>query len=411
MTTTELVHDLSLPEIDYHDGRYAAEPAQVLREAREASWLARSIRGYEVLSHPIASQLSVDRNHLDGVGSDYYAEQQASELIIRYASEGMLPLMPWVRHDPIRRVLQRGFNQARIKQLTPLIRLTAERLFEAREPDGGLDLVADFADRYPIEVVCALLGIPVEDVPLFTDWTVSLARLSHNPIGPYQDEIDDALSHLYRYFTDLVAARRRSPGGDDFVSTIIQAGTGTEDGVKEITDGEMFGALVNLLFAGHDTTRLQFGWVVMLLMQNRDQWELLVDNPDLARGAVEESMRLCPSLHTVLRTVTDELVVGDVRFPVGTTLSFNTFAANRDPEVFDDPDRFDIERHNAATHLTFGRGHRLCLGQVLARTEMTQALQVLATRYPDMHLDGVPELSDPSAATVGPERLPLSFRA
>jgi len=398
--------DLDLPFLDYHSSEYASDPAQLIDAARESSWLAKSIRGYEILSYPIASQLCLDKEHLDGIGSDYYAQQGVSELIIKYATEGMLPLLPWVRHDPIRRVLRLAFTGQRIAQMRPVMRSTAERLLTEQASATRFNLVSDFNDRYPIEVVCGLLGIPVSDIPQFSSWTVSLARLSHNPVEPFIDEIDTALRGLYGYFADLIDQRRAHPG-EDFVSAVIEAEAHPENNDERLTESEMFGALVNLLFAGHDTTRLQLGWAVFLLMQHRDQWDLLVESSDLATGAIEESMRLRPSLHTVLRTVNKDLVVDGIHFPAGTSLSLNLFAANRDPVIFPQPDTFDIRRSNAAKHLTFGRGHRLCLGQALARAEMAEALAMLATHYPSLELDGTPEFTDPSAATHGPQRLML----
>ncbi|WP_207844500.1 cytochrome P450 [Williamsia soli] len=397
-----------LPEFDYASERYARDPYATIQELRGRNWLARSVRGFEVLSWPEASALLVDREHLDGIGADYYSQQDASAEIIRYATEGMLPLMPWVRHDPIRKVLQKAFNARDIRGMREDMRTVATRLIQTNADAGHLDFVSDFLDTYPIENVCRLLGIPTADVAEFTSWTVSLARLSHNPVAPYQEEIDDALRSLYDYFGRLVETRRVEPG-DDFVSALIRAAAEIDAEGFGITEAEMFGALVNLLFAGHDTTRLQLGWAVFLLMQNRDQWELLVESPELAPQAVEEAMRLTPSLHTILRTVTGEFEVRGVRFVEGESLSINIPAANRDPEIFDDPDRFSIERPNAAQHLTFGRGHRLCLGQLLARSEMRVALEVLAENYPDLSLAMPEVLSDPAAATYGPERLVLDL--
>nr|WP_250776121.1 cytochrome P450 [Rhodococcus sp. MSC1_016] len=404
-TQIRTLEDLGLPYLDYEGREYQTDPASVVRAAREQIWLARSVRGYEVLSYGACSQLTLDKEHLDGPGSEYYRQQDASDLILQYASEGMLPLIPWVRHDPIRRVLQLAFSASRVRRLRPVMRACAEELLDAHALSGELDLVTDFNDIYPIEVVCRLLGVPVADIPLFKEWTVSLARLSHYPIDPFMGEIDRALRGLYEYFRDLVTLRRAKPA-DDFVTAIIEAESdaGNEE---RLSEGEMFGALVNLLFAGHDTTRLQFGSAVALLMQNRGQWDALVENPDLATAAIDESMRLQPSLHTILRTVTQDLVVDGIHFSPGTPIALNIFAANRDPAMFPDPDVFDPTRANAAKHLTFGRGHRLCLGHALARAEMTEALQVLATRFPDMHLVESSTFSGSSAATQGPERIRL----
>ncbi|WP_415977133.1 cytochrome P450 [Rhodococcus sp. 077-4] len=397
-----------LPHFDYASSHYAEDPYGTIQELRGECWLASSVRGVEVLSWSEASALLVDREHLDGIGADYYSKQDASEEIIRYATEGMLPLMPWVRHDPVRRVLQKAFNSRDIRGMREDMRTVATGLIEKNAAAGHLDFVGGFLDTYPIENVCRLLGIPTVDVAEFTSWTVSLARLSHNPVAPYQDEINGALRNLYDYFGRLIETRRAEPR-DDFVSALILSADEIDAEGTGITEAEMFGALVNLLFAGHDTTRLQLGWAVLLLMENREQWELLVDCPALAPQAVEEAMRLTPSLHTILRTVTKEFEVRGVRFAAGQSLSINIPAANRDSDVFENPDRFLIRRPNANKHLTFGRGHRLCLGQLLARVEMQVALEVLSEDYPDLSLAVPAVLSDPAAATYGPEKLVLGL--
>src|SRR5690349_21922233 len=134
------------------------------------------------------------------------------------------------------------------------------------------------------------------------------------------------------------------------------------------------------LMAGTDTTRNQLAASVQVLCEHPDQWMTLRDQPELAMQAVEESMRHSPAASIVPRTATDDVEFGGYTFPAGTFVLVNTFAANRDPAIYDDADRFDIARNDAPAILTFGGGAHYCLGANLARRELAEALVVLTRR-------------------------------
>lgn len=400
--------EADLPWIDFEGERYAREPLAVLAEARSRSPLARSARGLQVLTHAAVSRLAIDPN-LDSTGPEYYRQQQASALILEWATNGALPLIQAPRHDRIKKVLLRGFGLKRINELRPTMRAAASSLLDRIASQGRGDLVADFSHHYPLEVLCALIGVPRADIERFSNWTLALGHLASTPLAPHIPEIDDALANLFDYFRHLVAVRRRQPT-EDFVSTLVQLQAGGED----LSEAELYGSLVNLLFAGHDTTRYQFGWVIQQLMDHRDQWDLLLADPSLAPGAIEESMRTQPSITVFLRVVVQELSCGGVLLPAGTFLALNSYSANNDPEVFPDPEVFDIRRPNANRQLTFGYGPHLCLGNGLARVEMAEALQVFAQRFPRLELAGRPELPPGQAAHSfmrGAEHIPIVLNA
>jgi cytochrome P450 len=404
MTTEQTItaDEADLPVIDFQGPDYLADPAGVLRAARARSWLARSGQGFQVLSHAVIRQMVADPD-IDSAGPDYYRRMGGSELLVEYATNGMLPLIQGLRHDRIRRVLQRGFSGKRIVDMRPVMQRVAGHLIARFADRSHFDLVADFSHHYPLEVLCALIGVPEKDIPQFSRWTVDLALMSRVPIGPHLADIDAALKNLYTYFRELVAERRLQPT-DDFVTTLIEAQAAGD----ELTEPELFGSLVNLLFAGHDTTRYQFIWVIQQLMTHRDQWERVVADPALAGGAVEETLRLQPSLQGFIRQVSKDVIYRGIRLPAGAFLSLNALAANRDPEVFADPDRFDITRSNAQQQLTFGRGAHLCLGNALARSEMTEALKIFARRFPNLSLAGEPTYPEGYSGMRGAEHLPLA---
>ena len=396
-----IVDDLDLPVVDLAADEYMSDPVAVLQRARQESWIIRtSMFGVQVMSHEIATQMMKDPR-LDGPGPDMYDGLGFTPLMMKYAREGMLPLIAEPPHDRIRNVLKRGFNARSIMQQRGTMRALVNDLIAAFPSADRCELVGDFSHHYPIVVVCRLMGIPEEDVARFDKWTTDLGLLGMIPITPWVPRIDAALTGLYEYFRELVPQRRQALG-DDFVSAVIKAQTTAET----LTEDEMFGALVNLLFAGHDTTRFQFAWLVYRLLSNREQWDRLVADPSLAGNAIEESMRRDPSLRIVLRRAKVDVEYDGVIFPAGSLIGINTLATNLDPKVFSNPEAFDITRANSNKQLIFGGGTRNCLGQALARVEMTEALNIFVDRFPNMTLNGEVEFT-PSPTLGGPEKLPL----
>jgi cytochrome P450 len=140
-----------------------------------------------------------------------------------------------------------------------------------------------------------------------------------------------------------------------------------------------------LLMAGTDTTRNQLAAAVQVLCDHPDQWALLAEHPELAPRAVEELMRHTPAIFGAMRKAVEDVELGGVVIPAGTLVIANTAAANRDPAVYDDPDRLDITRENPPAMLTFGGGIHYCLGAHLARAELAQALAVMTRRMPNHH--------------------------
>ena len=168
---------------------------------------------------------------------------------------------------------------------------------------------------------------------------------------------------------------------------------------------------IAVLIAGTDTTRNQLGCSVALFMEHPDQWALLVQRPELAPRAVEESMRYLGAIGGTARFASEDVEYRGVLFPKDTAVSTSFIAANRDEHVFTDPTTLDITRESAAPHLTFGSGIHFCLGAWLARAELQEALPILARRLPDLALDGPVEWKPNTVGIWGPASLPLRFGA
>jgi cytochrome P450 len=205
-------------------------------------------------------------------------------------------------------------------------------------------------------------------------------------------------------YVDTMVDERRLSLTDDLLSNLIRA----EDDGDRLNADELRMTAASILVAGTDTTRNQLAASMQVLCDHPEQWTLLRDQPELAMGAVEESMRHSPSVCSTLRTVNEDVALGGYTFPEGTFVFVNTYAANCDPTVYEDPERFDITRAGAPAILTFGGGIHYCLGANLARLELAEALKILAHRMPNLRRVG-PARWKPMLGMSGPKSLPVEF--
>jgi cytochrome P450 len=205
-------------------------------------------------------------------------------------------------------------------------------------------------------------------------------------------------------YVDEMVGRRRHSLTDDLLSDLIRA----EDEGDRLDAAELRMLAGGLLLAGTDTTRNQVAASVHVLCEHPEQWELLRQRPELAMRAVEETMRHSPIACGTLRLVVEDAELDGYSFPAGTAVLVNTFAANRDPAVYEDADRVDITREEAPPILTFGGGVHYCLGANLARREIAEALKVLANRLRTPRTAG-PAPWKPMVSLSGPTSLPIEF--
>ena len=212
-----------------------------------------------------------------------------------------------------------------------------------------------------------------------------------------------AWEELDAYIDEMVAHRRHTLT-DDLISELIRA----EDDGDRLSADELRMLAAGLLIAGTDTTRNQLAASVHVLCDHPDQWALLAQHPELATNAVEETMRHSPIAFGTLRTAVEDVEIAGVTIPAGTLVVAHTAAANRDPAVYDDPDRLDITRDGAPAMQTFGAGMHYCLGANLARLELAEALTVMAQRMPNPRRTG-PAPWKPLTALTGPITLPIEF--
>ncbi len=182
-----------------------------------------------------------------------------------------------------------------------------------------------------------------------------------------------------------------------------------EEAGDRLSTDEMVMMAEATLMAGTDTTRNQLACSLALLVQHPEQWAALVDDPQLAPRAVEESMRYLGAVRGTARIASEDIEYRGVLFPKGSLVATSLLGANFDPDAWGDPERFDVSRAPAQGQMTFGSGIHHCMGASLARAELQEALSVLAARLPDLRLDGTIEWKPDTVGIWGPAKLPLAF--
>jgi cytochrome P450 len=309
-------------------------------------------------------------------------------------------------HTRVRRLVMKAFTPARVAELEPFIHRTVAELLDAMAARGGpVDLNEAFAFPLPIRVICHLLGVPEHDMARFRGWTDAFLSVS-GLTGP---QIGAAMGELTAYMDELIAAKRQQPGAD-LISAMIRV-RDEVDGA--LTEYELRWWCRLLLVVGYETTATQLGGGVAMLLTHPDQLAKLRADPTLLPGAIEELLRwkLVGSSVSMLRYATEDIELGDVTLPAGTSVIPAADSANQDETVFAAPDEFDITRHNAAEHLTFSLGPHYCIGAGLARTQLRIATGALLERFPDLRL-AVPadELTrQPGALLEGFVAIPVTW--
>jgi cytochrome P450 PksS len=273
-----------------------------------------------------------------------------------------------------------------IESWLPAIHQLAERMVEQVRQRGHMNLVADISYQLPPLVIAEILGIPPEDHQRLLQWSTASARFSSPTVGMdmalLAREANDAVIAFNAYLGGILEQRRQRPG-NDVLSRMIHA---QEEGA--MTPEELVANCLVLLVAGHISTTDQLSNGLHALLTHPDQLRMLQKDPSLMGSAVEEMLRFSPAVCVGMRVATESFELRGRTIQKDQVVLLGMSAANRDPELFTDPDRFDITRDaTRSKHLTFGFGPHHCLGATLARKELEIALRIMLERLPGLRLD------------------------
>jgi cytochrome P450 len=302
---------------------------------------------------------------------------------VAFAEEGglrsMLVMDP-PDHTRVRGLVSKAFTPRRVAALRPRIEAIVTELLDAVTDRGEMDGIADFAAPLPAIVIAELLGVPAADHKQFKQWSTELVSVgAGNPFGA-REAFERALERLLDYLRGVIGERRKGPR-DDLISGMIEA----QENSSALSDAELLATSNLLLIAGHETTTNLIGNGTLALLRHPEQLELLRADPSLLRPAIEELLRFDSPVQGTARVATQDVEVGGKTIPAGALVVAGIGAANRDPEVFPDPDRLDLGRAGE-NHLSFGFGAHFCLGAPLARLEGEVAFAALLARFPRLAL-------------------------
>lgn len=393
-----------VPFIDTLDPAYDADIHAAHRAARARSWYARTPAGYAFLRHEDVLWVLREKRFRE-LGVDGLAQAGIHDGPIWDWFQQIMFNKEGEDHARLRRLVSRAFTPRRVEGLRPMMQRSANELIDRFVEDGRCEFVSQFAAPYPVLVISALLGVPPEDFERFHAWSRDLALAFGSRIGEERERIEAGLVGLNDYVDGLLALRAESPR-DDLISALLAV----EEEGDRLSREELRAMITVLIFGGQDTSQCQLACAVHTFIAHPDAWNRLAREPALATAAAEEALRYEPAGSGAPRVATADLERNGLSLPAGTVVLPSAPAANRDPAVYPEPERFDITREHAEPMLTFGGGAHYCLGASLARLELAEALAILAKRLPGLAADGAPRWRV-GALIRGPEVLPVRFGA
>src|SRR5215469_6101790 len=379
-----LAGDSRVPFFDVTDPAFSVSSAEVHR-AREKGWYARTPYGLAVLRydqaarlirHPEVRQGSVAWPAHHGITSGPFAQWWSGWVLNKEGGD----------HQRLRRLLTPAFSRRLIDALVPRF----------------AGLAGELAGSFAARVIAIILGIPEREWPAIAAESAAVGLAMGVRIREDLPRIEAALANLYAYADALIADRGSGPR-DDFVTALVQA---QADG-ERLTATELRDTLVLLIFGGFDTTRNQLGLAMQAFIDHPRQWRLLGENPRLGPAAVEEVMRISPTTTWVTREAVTDFTFDGLEIEAGTTIHLFCESAGTDPRAFGDA-AFDITATARPPHFGFGGGVHYCLGHLVARTDMSVALPLLARTLREPRVRGE-AIWLPNSGNTGPARLPIAF--
>lgn len=353
-------------------------PSPALTEARESGEWPLAYLKHPQYSEPFQMR-SVTRYEEvrqvltgDGIILGHTGENSPGSLA---AQPGVLLYTNGAEHARLRTILRKSFTLRRVRELRPRITEIVDSLLNRMEASGrSADLFNDFALLIPTQVICELLGVPVEDRGTFQRWAPVIMDLNSTP-----EQAQGAIQELREYMTRLVERERRSPSDTLIGDIVLRQG-------DEIGDDELTGLMMFLFIAGHDTTANTITLSILALLDHPDQLAKVRDDESVLPTAIDELVRYTsPSASPPNRIATQPITIGDREVEPGERLIVSLLAANYDPALVGDEPGLDIERKRTS-HVGFGYGEHQCPGQHLARLEMEIAIPSFLRRFPELRL-------------------------
>ncbi|MCQ4198127.1 cytochrome P450 [Streptomyces parvulus] len=403
MSTAQQVPDILSPE-------FAANPYPVYRAMRESAPLVwhEATRSWIVSRYDDVERVFKDRNgQFTTENYDWQLEPVHGKTILQLSG----------REHAVRRALVApAFRGAELQdRFMPVIERNSRELIDAFRDTGRADLVADYATRFPVNVIADMLGLDKADHGRFHGWYTSVIAFLGNLSGDQEVAAAGARTRVEfaEYMLPVIQERRENPG-DDLLSTLCAAEV---DGVR-MSDEDIKAFCSLLLAAGGETTDKAIAGIFANLLSHPEQLAAVRDDRTLIPRAFAETLRYTPPVHMIMRQSASEVELSGGTIPAGATVTCLIGAANRDESRYRDPDRFDIMRDDlttttafsaAADHLAFALGRHFCVGALLAKAEVETGVGQLLDAMPDLRPDEGFDAAERGVFTRGPQSLPVRF--
>jgi cytochrome P450 len=385
--------------LDFNQPGFSIRSEQVM-DARESDWYATTPFGIAVLRYEDANNLLKDKRLYQGTRK-WPSHYGIEDGLLANWWQKMLLSIEGEDHLRLRKLAGPAFSPKTIEPLAPFFASLANELIDNFIDKGSCEFMSEFAEPFSARVITGLLGLDNELWPKVADLATKLGYVFSVTIKEDLPLIEEGLQGILDISNELIS-KSRLRTKDDFVGTLLKA---TLDG-KAITDEELLSLVSLLIFAGFDTTRNQIGLGIKTFSNHPKQWKLLGENPDLARVAVEEIMRVNPTITWVSREASVDIEYKDLTIKEGTTIHLLTIPAGSDPRKFEN-NEFDITAERAP-HFGFGGGMHHCIGHYVARLDMKEAFKALATRLPNMQV-APGDTYLPDSGNTGPTKLVITF--
>jgi cytochrome P450 len=374
---------------------YLADPRAELDRCAALGWYAEAID-----AHGAPMPIVLDHDHVRSTLKDRrlstrsFVDDMLAAGITPATVAQLTPLFG--RHGEEHRVhrglLAAAFTPRRIERMRPVAAGVAARLSDAMAAAGGrAEFVSAFAAPLPAEVFAVLFGLPAEDSAQLSHWSTAIFPAFTGTLSDAEVAgVEDAGSAMRSWAAALVAARRRTPT-EDLVTKLIDA----EIDGERLDDDDIVALVTGFVFAGTETTKRQLTELVSVFAEHPGSWDRVAADPALVPNAIEEVLRLRGIIPGLTRVAVEPFELDGLEVATDGRVVASIATANRDPEVFAQPTRFDVARENASAQVTFGWGPHLCVGAGLARLELQEALRALAERFEapvveQAELSGVP---------------------